>query len=147
MTTFKGYYNTLVQQGPSFVPIVGGLGGGKLSVFFDYYTIPASGFADGDSIELGPINALKKGDLFLDYHLWHEAMGTSVVAALGDDGSATRYGSAHDVAAAGTAPKVGNAFAGFGYALTQDRPFLLRLSGAAPTAGKIVKVGWAVLRP
>lgn len=144
MTIFKGLYNTLAEQGPSFVPISGGLGGGKPSIFFDQYTIPAEGFADGDSIDLGPINALRKGDLFLDYHLWHQDMGASVVAALGDDGSATRYGSAHDVSAAGV--KVGNAFAGFGYLLTQDRPFRLRLSGAAPTAGKIVKVGWAVLR-
>lgn len=146
MTTFKGVLNTLAQQGPNHVPIAG-LNGGKPLVFFDYYAIPASGFADGDSFDLGPINALRKGDRFIDFHLWHEAMGSSVVATVGDDGSAARYGSALDVAAAGTAPKVGNVFGGFGYELTQDRPLRVTLSGAAPTAAKIIKVMWAVLRP
>ena len=143
MTIFKGVYNTLAQQGPSFVPIVGGLGGGKATIFYDYYAIPASGFADGDSINLGVENALKKGDTFLDFHLWHEAMNTSVVANVGDD---DRYGVNLDVAAAGTAPKVGNAFAGFGYLLTQDRPLRVKLSGATPTPAKIIKIAWAVLR-
>lgn len=147
MTTYKGYYRTLAIPGSSFAPLAGGIAFGKPALCFDTYTIPASGFADGDSIEMGPPNALRKGDIFLDFHLWHEAMGSSVVAAVGDDGSATRYASALDVAAAGTAPKVGNVYGGFGYALTQDRPLLVRLSGAAPTAGKIIKIAWAVLRP
>ena len=147
MTIFMGANNTLAQQGPSFQPIVGGQGGGKASEFYDSYAIPASGFADGDSIEMGPPNALRKGDLFLGFSLWHEAMGAGVVAAVGDDGSATRYASALDVAAAATAAKNGNLFAGVGYLLTQDRPLRVRLSGAAPTATKIIKIYWRVLRP
>lgn len=147
MTIYKGVQRTLAIPGPSFAPIVGGLAGGKAASFYDSYTIPASGFADGDSIEMGPPNALKKGDVFLGYDLWHEAMGSSVVAAVGDDGSATRYGSAHNVASLATAAKNLNLFTGFGYQLTQDRPLLVRLSGAAPTAGKIISITWRVLRP
>lgn len=147
MTIFKGVQNTLAQPGPSFQPVVGGMGGGKPGFFFDSYTIPAAGFADGDSIEMGPVNALKKGDILLGYSLWHQAMGANVVAAVGDDGSATRYGSGHDVSALATAPKSLNLFTGFGYQLTQDRPLRLRLSGAAATAGKIIAIEWRVLRP
>jgi hypothetical protein len=147
MTVYRGVQNTLAQKGPSFAPISSGYGGGKPAFFYDYYTIPASGFADGDSIEMGPDYALKKGDTFMGYSLWHEAMGASVVAAVGDDGSATRYGSAHDVAALATTPKTLNVFTGFGYVLTQDRPLRLRLSGAAPTAAKTVRIEWRVLRP
>lgn len=147
MTTFKSVNRTLVVPGPSFAPLVGGVGGGKLAAFFDSYTIPATGFLNGDAIEFGEANTLKKDDVFLGYQLWHEAMGASVVAAVGDDGSASRYGSAHDVAAAATAAKLPNVFGGVGYRLTQDRPLLVTLSGAAPTAAKIVKLIWFVLRP
>lgn len=147
MTTYKGTNRTLVDQGPSFAPIVGGQGGGKMATFYDSYTIPASGFLDGDSIELGPVNALRKGDIFMGLALWHEAMGSSVVAKVGDDGDDDRYFTSTSVATAATAPKTENAFAGVGYVLTQDRPLLVNLSGAAPTAGKIIKLRWHVLRP
>lgn len=147
MAIFKGVQRTLATPGPNFAPIVGGLGGGKPAWFYDSYTIPASGFADGDSIEMGPPNALRRDDVFLGYELWHQDMGASVLAAIGDDGSATRYGSGHNVAALATAPKTLNLFTGFGYRLTQDRPLLIRLSGAAPTAGKIISLAWRVLRP
>lgn len=147
MTTFKGVNRTQAEPGPNFAPITNGDGGGKPATFYDEYTIPANGFADGDSIEMGPPNALRKGDRFLGYELWHEAMGASVVAAVGDDGAATRYGSAHDVAALATAAKRQNTFTGVGYVLTQDRPLLVRLSGAAPTAAKKIKIIWSVLRP
>lgn len=146
MTDFKGVNNTLAQQGPSFQPISGGQAGGKAAEFYDYFVIPASGFADGDLIEMGPPNALRKGDIFLGYNLWHEAMGSSVVAAVGDDGSATRYGSGHDVAALATAAKTLNLASAFGYVLTQDRPLKIRLSGAAATAGKKISISWRVLR-
>ena len=146
MTTFKSVNRTLVVPGPSFTPVSGGLAGGRVCGFYDTYVIPASGFADGDNIEFGIENTLKKGDVFLDFALWHEAMGSSVVAALGDDGSATRYASALDVAALATAAKKPNLYTGIGYQLTQDRPLLLRLSGAAPTAAKGLKLWWWVLR-
>lgn len=147
MTTFKSVNRTLVVAGPSFTPVSGGLAGGRVAGFSDSYAIPATGFLDGDKIELGIENTLKKGDTFLGYDLWHEAMGASVVAAVGDDGSANRYGNAHDVAAAATAAKKPNVFGGVGYQLTQDRPLLVTLSGAAPTATKIIKLIWFVLRP
>lgn len=147
MATFKGVNRTLVVPGPNFQPLSGGLGGGKVAGFYDTYTIPAAGFADGDSIDLGPALAFKKGDIFLDFALWHEAMGAGVVAAVGDDGSATRFASALDVAALATAAKKPNLYTGIGYQFTQDRPCLVRLSGAAPTAAKQVKLWWWVLRP
>lgn len=146
MAIFKSVNRALVVPGPAFAPIVGGKAGGRVCGFYDTYVTPASGFADGDSIEFGIENTLKKGDIFLDFGLWHEAMGASCVAAVGDDGSATRYASALDVAALATAAKKPNLYTGIGYELTQDRPLLVRLSGAAPAAAKGIKLWWWVLR-
>lgn len=148
MTTFKSVNRTLVVPGPAFAPISGGQAGGRVSGNYDTFIVPADPvFADGDNIEFGIENAFKKGDIFLDFALWHEAMGASVVAAVGDDGSATRFASALDVAALATAAKKPNLYTGIGYQFTRDRPLLVRLSGAAPTAAKGLKLWWWVLRP
>lgn len=147
MATFKGVQRTLAVAGPNFAPIVGGMGGGKPAWFYDTYVIPASGFADGDKIEFGPPNAFRKGDIFIDFALWHEAMGASVVAAVGDDQTANKFAGALDVAALATAAKKPNLYTGIGHVFTQDRPLLVTLSGAAPTAAKGLKIWWCVLRP
>lgn len=146
MTIYKSVNRTLTIPGPSFAAIAAGLGGGRLAGFCDSYAIPAAGFLAGDGIEFGEPNTLKKGDTFMGYELWHEAMGAGVLAAIGDDGVGARYGSAHDVAAAATTAKLPNVFAGVAYQLTQDRPLIVTLSGAAPTAAKIIRLAWYVLR-
>ena len=146
MATFKSVNRSLVVPGPNFAPVTGGKGGGRVCGFYDTFVLPASGFANGDNIEFGIENTFKKGDIFLDFAFWHEAMGASVVAAVGDDGSSSRFASALDVAALATAAKKPNLYTGIGYEFTQDRPLLITLSGATPTASKGLKLWWWVLR-
>jgi hypothetical protein len=143
MAIFRGASNQAAQQGPAMVPLSGGVGGGKVAGFYDTFVVPAAGMAANDQIEMGPPTGLKKGDVVVNVTIWHDALGAAALLAAGDDGAPARYVTAAAAAAAGLKQM---SQSGFGYQLTQDRPFLIQITGGAPTPAATIKCHWAVLR-
>lgn len=108
---------------------------GRLRLAFFNCTTPASGNADGDSFNLCKI---PKGARIVGIATVNEALGSSVVAKIGITGSLSKYGAAIDMAAAGADPFV-QTVATYGLETTTEETLIMTLTGAAPTASKIVK--------
>lgn len=109
--------------------------GGRLRIAFFDFTTPASGGADGDIYVL---TRLPKGARVIGLVTVNEALGASVVAKVGIVGADTKYGSAIDMAAAGADPFV-QTVATYGLETTAEEDVIMTLTGAVPTASRIVK--------
>ena len=143
MATLRSVVNTAAQPGTGLTPVAGGDAGGKLTGYYDEYTVKA-GDAQNDVVWLGPDLPLKKGDRFINFNLDWDAMGAGVTLALGDDGSAARYMAATAANAAGQSVARANGI--LGYKLTQDRNIQVTIAGGAPTVGAKFRLHWNVLR-
>lgn len=109
---------------------------GRVRVSFFNFTTLTAGGADGDSYNMCQI---PKGARVLDIVTVNEALGASVVAAVGITGALTKYGSAIDMAAAGVDRTFMSTIANGFLETTALETLIMTLSGAAPAATKIVK--------
>lgn len=146
MATARGVNNTKAQQGPSFVPVTGGDGGGKAGSFYDEFVIPnaGAGSAQNDVVIMGTDKALKKGDRVVSMVLWTQDLGAAATLSVGDSGSATRYVNAFNAHQDASSPL---AHGGFGFLIAADDDLKITIGGAAPTAGQKIAIEWRVLRP
>ena len=123
------------QAAGSYAPLAPNELAGRLRVaYFDFTTL-ATGGADGDSYNL---TRIPSGARILRIKTVNEALGTSVVAAIGISGSTSKYGAGLDLAAAGTDEDC-LTVATYGLVTTAEENLIMTLTGAAPTASKIVK--------
>ncbi len=106
---------------------------GRVRMAFFQFTTLTTGGADGDSFAACEI---PKGARVLGGLLVCEAMGSSVVAAIGITGSTSKYGSAIDVAAAGADDFAHTIVLNYGQETTAKERILITLTGAAPAATK-----------
>lgn len=106
---------------------------GRVRMAFFSVSTPASGNADGDTYDLCEI---PKGARVIGGRTACEAMGASVVMAIGITGTLSKYGSAIDVAAAGMDDFAHTIALNFGVETTAKERLIATLSGAAPAASK-----------
>jgi hypothetical protein len=108
---------------------------GRVRMAFWEFTTLAAGGADGDSFAACEI---PKGARILGGKTACEALGAGVVAAIGITGSATKYGTGIDMAAAGEDLFANTIALNYGVRTTAKERILIVLTGAAPAASKKV---------
>lgn len=110
------------------------LGGRLRAAYFEFTTLAAGG-ADGDSYVL---TRLPKGARVLRIKTVNTALGAGVVAKIGVTGTLDKYGSAIDMAAAGS-DELCVTSATYGLETTAEENLIMTLTGAAPAASQTVK--------
>jgi len=111
---------------------------GRKRIAFAEYTIPATGFADGDSIDLFTIPA---GARYCRGQMVFDDMGVLVVASVGDSVVNNRFATAVDVATAAGSVEIGSRTAALSFnETTKEELISVTLSGGTPLAGAVIKV-------
>jgi hypothetical protein len=106
---------------------------GRVRMAFWEFTTLAAGGADGDSFAACEI---PKGARILGGKCCNEALGAGVVAGIGITGSAAKYGTGIDMAAAGEDLFANTIALNYGVRTTAKERILVVLTGAAPAASK-----------
>jgi hypothetical protein len=146
VATFKGVNCTLAQPGPTRAPIVSGDAGGDERGYYDEYVVLGTEVIN-DLVQFGPpAGGLLLGDRVIGVSLFWDALGAGALLSLGDDGNAARFIAAVDAHLVATAPQGIGVAAGFGWQVDQDRPMLLKFTGANPAAAAKIRCSWRVLR-
>lgn len=136
MTAYAGTVATAVAAGGLSNAVLQGLIDGRVKAMVENYTI-AGTEASGSTIDIGGI--LPKGANIIAILLTASAAQTALTTSVGDDGSATRYGSA--LTGLQTANSV-VVVPGKNYVVTgtNDTQIVLTTGGATMTAGTLYAV-------